>query len=268
MLTNGRPAFVSLTRTLLLSGAATVLPAPSCILEIGQDVEVDAEVIEACRRLQEMGYTLALDDYRGQDEVAELLPFVRFVKVDAQATDAETRAAIARRVMHRVRLIAEKVETAEVFEETKRSGYSLFQGYFFCRPTTVKSATPPGRRLTYLRLLSAINQPNVTLADLEELIAGRFALLSRPALHQFRRVRAADGDPLDSARRWSCSESARCASGRRWCRWPASRRGRERRGDARGIIRARAAANILGDSGGGPGAASPALPAGHVCWST
>ena len=179
MLTNGRPAFVNLTRSLLLSGAATVLPAPSCILEIGRDVHVDAEVIEACRRLQEMGYTLALDDYQGQDELVELLPFVKFVKVDAQVTDAETRAAIARRVMHRVRLIAEKVETAEVFEETKRSGYSLFQGYFFCRPTTIKSATPPGRRLTYLRLLAAINQPNVTLADLEELIRQDVSLCYR-----------------------------------------------------------------------------------------
>ena len=179
MLTNGRPAFVKLTRSLLISGDATVLPAVSCILEIGQDIEADPEVIDACRRLHDAGYTLALDGYRGQEEVAELLPFVKFVKVDAQTTDAESRAAIARRVMHRVRLIAEKVETAQVFEEAKRAGYSLFQGYFFCRPTTVKSATPPGRRVAYLRLLAAINQPNVTLSELEELIRQDVSLCYR-----------------------------------------------------------------------------------------
>lgn len=179
MLTNGRPAFVNLTRSLLLNNGASMLPAPSCILEIGRGVAIDDAVIEACRQLHDTGYTLALDDYSGQPEAEPLLPFVKFVKVDVQAVDAAGRAAIARRVMHRVRLIAEKVETAEVFEETKKAGYSLFQGFFFCRPTTVKSGTPAARRLTYLRLLAAINQPNVTLAELEELIKQDVSLCYR-----------------------------------------------------------------------------------------
>jgi EAL and modified HD-GYP domain-containing signal transduction protein len=179
MLTNGRPAFVNLTRSLLLNGAATVLPAPSCILEISSEIVVDDAIVEACRRLQDGGYTLALDHYTGQEEVAPLLPFVKFVKVDVQAVDAEGRASIGRRLMHRVRLIAVKVETAEVFEETKKSGYCLFQGFFFCRPTTVKGATPPARRLLYLRLLAAINQPNVTLFELEELIKQDVSLCYR-----------------------------------------------------------------------------------------
>jgi EAL and modified HD-GYP domain-containing signal transduction protein len=168
MLTNGRPAFINMTRALLVSQAPTVLPAPACILEIGHEIAIDAEVVQACRRLHDMGYTLALDDYAGHEDATPLLPFVRFVKVDVQAIDAEQRAAIARRLMHRVRLVAEKVETLEVFEETRKAGYSLFQGFFFCRPTTIRSSAPPGRRLASLRLLAAINQPGVTLAEIEE----------------------------------------------------------------------------------------------------
>ncbi len=170
MLTNGRPAFINMTRALLVSQAPTVLPAPACILEVGHDIPIDTEVVQGCRRLHDMGYTLALDDYTGQDAATPLLPFVRFVKVDVQATDAEQRAAIARRLMHRVRLVAEKVESLEVFEETRKAGYSLFQGFFFCRPATIRSSAPPGRKLASLRLLSAMNQPGVTLAEVEELI--------------------------------------------------------------------------------------------------
>ncbi len=168
MLTNGRPAFINMTRALLVSQIPTVLPAPACILEIGHEIAIDSDVVQACRRLHDMGYTLALDDYAGHEDATPLLPFVRFVKVDVQAIDAEQRAAIARRLMHRVRLVAEKVESLEVFEETRKAGYSLFQGYFFCRPTTIRSSAPPGRRLASLRLLSAINQPGVTLAEIEE----------------------------------------------------------------------------------------------------
>ena len=74
MLTNGRPAFVNLTRSLLLNNGATVLPAPSCILEIGREVAIDDAVIGACRQLHDAGYTLALDDYTGQQEAEPLLP--------------------------------------------------------------------------------------------------------------------------------------------------------------------------------------------------
>ena len=73
-LTNGRPAFVNLTRSLLLNNGATVLPAPSFILEIGREVAIDDAVIGACRQLHDAGYTLALDDYTGQQEAEPLLP--------------------------------------------------------------------------------------------------------------------------------------------------------------------------------------------------
>jgi len=45
MLTNGRPAFVNLTRSLLLNNGATMLPAPSCILEIGRERGFDEDAL-------------------------------------------------------------------------------------------------------------------------------------------------------------------------------------------------------------------------------
>src|SRR5262245_24164376 len=62
-LTNGLPAFLNLTRQLLVESAATLLPPASAVLELRPDVPADAEVIDACRTLHGMGYSLALDDY-------------------------------------------------------------------------------------------------------------------------------------------------------------------------------------------------------------
>src|SRR5688572_7962723 len=62
-LTEGKPAFLNVTRALLLSGACTLLNKKAAIFEIREDVVVDDEVVEACRDLRAKGYQLALDDY-------------------------------------------------------------------------------------------------------------------------------------------------------------------------------------------------------------
>ena len=64
-----------------------------------------------------------------------IIPFASFVKVDVLAIPPIERKKLAQRLVPRgIRMIAEKVETAEVVEETRRDGYRLFQGYYFCRP--------------------------------------------------------------------------------------------------------------------------------------
>ena len=54
-LTQGLPAFVNLTRQLLVTDAATLLPPDAVVLEVLEDIVVDAEVIEACQRLKKAG---------------------------------------------------------------------------------------------------------------------------------------------------------------------------------------------------------------------
>jgi EAL and modified HD-GYP domain-containing signal transduction protein len=172
-LTGGKPAFVKFSRNLLLSDAATLLPAKSMVIELSGDIDVDAGVVDACGRLQELGYAISLDDYAaGTDAEAELLSYVKFARVDVLQTPVEERAALARRLQPLgVQLIAKKVETADTAAEVKQLGYKLFQGYYFCKPTKVSSSKGmPERRLAYLNLLSALNRDNLTVSELEELV--------------------------------------------------------------------------------------------------
>jgi EAL and modified HD-GYP domain-containing signal transduction protein len=62
-LTHGAPTFVNCTRESLVTGIVTLLPA-STVLEILETVVGDEEVLEACRRYKQLGYKLALDDFR------------------------------------------------------------------------------------------------------------------------------------------------------------------------------------------------------------
>ena len=170
-LTAGHLAFVNLTRPLLVDDAATLLPPSATVLEVREDVPIDGAVLEASRRLHGLGYALALDDFTADSDAEALLPFAKFVKVDVLSTPIDAWARLARRLLSGgVRLIAEKAETADVVQTAGAAGYTLFQGYFFCKPRTFSAAAVPARRLAYLNLLAALSRPDLTVSQLENLV--------------------------------------------------------------------------------------------------
>jgi EAL and modified HD-GYP domain-containing signal transduction protein len=171
VLTGGRPAFINLTRALLVEEACTLLSPAVAVFEVLEDVDVDLEVIAACRRLHQQGYRLALDDFIAGSSAEALLPYASFVKVDVLTTPEAEAEALARRLARPgLTLLAEKVESREVFERCRRAGYTLFQGYYFQKPVMRSGVTLPAQHTACLHLMSALNKPDITVAQLEVLV--------------------------------------------------------------------------------------------------
>jgi EAL and modified HD-GYP domain-containing signal transduction protein len=55
---------------------------------------------------------------------------------------------------HKVRIVAEKVETPEQFEQAKALGIDLFQGFHFARPELLSAKRAKPAKLALLRMLS------------------------------------------------------------------------------------------------------------------
>jgi c-di-GMP-related signal transduction protein len=169
-LTDGRKAFMNVSRTLLLSGHATLLPPRAVVLEVLETVKVDDSIVQICKSLRGKGYSIALDDYLPGLDADALLPHANFVKVDVLNTTRDEWVAIRRAMPSHVTMLAEKVESAEVYDDLRSIGYHLFQGYYFCRPKMFKAGTLSGHRLAYAQLLMALNNENVTVTQVEDLI--------------------------------------------------------------------------------------------------
>jgi EAL and modified HD-GYP domain-containing signal transduction protein len=179
-LTCGLPAFINLTHQLLLGGAGTLLPRDIAVLELREDIPVDDEVVQMCRRLHADGYALALDDFVAGSAAEALVPWVRYIKVDVLDTaEAEWKAIAKRFAGKKIKLVAEKVETFEMSDATRAAGYDYFQGYFFCRPRTFATTHVPARRLAYVQLLAALNRPNLSFDELENLVKHDLSLSYR-----------------------------------------------------------------------------------------
>ena len=118
----------------LLEGLARQLPKERVVVEILESVRPTPEVVSACRRLKEEGYVIALDDFVFDEALVELIRLADIVKVDFLDGRSDPRG-LAERLRHRgLLLLAEKLETAESFQQALDWGYDLFQGNFFAPP--------------------------------------------------------------------------------------------------------------------------------------
>jgi len=135
----GCQCYINVGRELLFSDVIELLPPNKVMLELLENVRVDYDVVERCKNLSAKGYRLALDDFVYDETYEPLLSLVNVVKVDLtlQSLDEAVDAICRIRARHPVKAItflAEKVERLEEFERLRRSGFDLFQGYFFARP--------------------------------------------------------------------------------------------------------------------------------------
>lgn len=179
-LTQGRRAFVNVTRKVLVSGLYRALPPARTVLELLETVEADDEVLLACGRAKAEGYLLALDDFVLRPELVPLLPLADFIKVDFQEADPALRAGWAPVLSGlSARLVAEKVETAAQLLDAQAEGFSYFQGYFFERPQMLSRRTLAPFKRHALRLLSGLHGPRADHAQLEALIRQEGALAGR-----------------------------------------------------------------------------------------
>jgi c-di-GMP-related signal transduction protein len=177
LLTAGARAFINITRDILLKEYVSLMPRDQIVVEVLETIEPDEEVVSACEKLKRDGYLLAVDDFVYDDRYQPLLRSVDFIKVDFLTTPPGERLNLVRRFAPLgIRLLAEKVETQDVFREALEMGYTYFQGYFFSKPVIISGRDIPGFKLHYLKILQEIRRPEMDFRKLGELIKQEVSL--------------------------------------------------------------------------------------------
>ncbi len=154
--------FINVSADMLLSDLIEILPKSQVVLEMLETIDVTDAVVERCRLLKQRGFALALDDFVYDDRYRPLLDLVDIVKIDLllHAPD-ELRAIVDRLKKWPVRLLAEKVDSAEQAQLCHRLGFELFQGYYFARPAVLSARNTHPAQLALIQLLELV------LADAE-----------------------------------------------------------------------------------------------------
>ncbi len=156
-LTGGLPAFVNCTREALVEHLVHILPSGMTVLEILESLEPTPELIAACRKLKSSGFRLALDDFTWKPKFDPLVEIADYIKVDFMQTNAEERERLIKKLSKvTVALLAEKIETQEEYKQACSEGFTLFQGYYFCRPVLLENRKIPTNRLSSIEILQIV----------------------------------------------------------------------------------------------------------------
>ena len=167
-ITQNKLAFVNCTRDFLLGEDFRLLPAQQVVLEILENIEPDAKLLDVLQRARDDGYRFALDDFVYAPQYAPLLAFADIIKMDFRLQSPEEIARDLQKFPDfKGQLLAEKIETHEELEIAKELGFHFFQGYFFARPKTLTTQALPASALQSLRNLASADQ--ASLESLEDI---------------------------------------------------------------------------------------------------
>ncbi len=179
-ITAGHRMFINCPRDFLLRDYVSLFPPNLVVVEILENINPDQEIVEACRHLKQAGYSIALDDFVDSPGWAPLVALADIIKVDFRLTGPmEQNEIVSRYAGKNIRMLAEKVETREEYAAAMQMGYSLFQGYFFCRPEMMQHRGLPSFKLAYLELLRAATAPEFDIQELASKIKHEASLTFR-----------------------------------------------------------------------------------------
>jgi c-di-GMP-related signal transduction protein len=177
VISNNRLCFINFTQELLENDLPLSFPKNKIVVEILEDVEPTPEIVSICSKLKEKGYTLALDDFVYDRKYEPLLELATIVKIDIRLTPLNTLMRTLNLLKHhRIKLLAEKVETEKEFVLANRMGFSYFQGYFFCKPEGIRIKEISAIKLNLIRLLAEITKKEIALERLREIILSDVAI--------------------------------------------------------------------------------------------
>jgi len=154
-------AFINFTRNLILTPPP--FSSADVVVEVLENIEPDTEVIEGLKKLRQLGYTIALDDFVYASRLLPMIALADIIKVDVLAfSDQQLEEQVKTLKQHPIKLLAEKVESQEMYNRCKGLGFDLFQGYFLSKPVIVKGRVTPANKLVVMQLIADLQSPETS----------------------------------------------------------------------------------------------------------
>ena len=179
-LTGGQTAFVPCSAEFLKESLVSALPKELTVLEICQTLEAEPWALEACRKLKERGYRLALADFSWQQEEHPLLALADFVKIDYQAMESSGRDRLRKALAGASTvLIADKVNSRQSYKEALAEGFRHFQGFYFCEPELIQKSKVPSNKLLHAEMVKQLREDPLDLKKVAPLVKRDTALVFR-----------------------------------------------------------------------------------------
>lgn len=141
----------------LVHPARIVLEVPAVFGNIAQEISALSDHLS---RLKASGFRLAFGQFALTRPYVAWLALADYVKLDVRALKPEVLPTIVKIAAAKpeLKLIAEKIETAEEFSTLEALGVPYFQGHLFARPAAMTARVASPAYASVLQLISLVGQ--------------------------------------------------------------------------------------------------------------
>ncbi|WP_284334708.1 EAL and HDOD domain-containing protein [Comamonas sp. NoAH] len=167
--------FVNSTHESLAGGHLELLNPEKVVLEVEPLGHVAASEAVArlpiLRALRERGFKLSFNHTVLESAYSTWLPLADYIKLDLNVLRPEQLAVLVSYATRhsKAQLIATKIETQEQFDLLKSIGVSLFQGYWFSRPSVVEAKLLAPNQVSIIQLINLLRRQAST-DEIEEVL--------------------------------------------------------------------------------------------------
>ncbi len=163
--TGSKAAFINFTLETLQHGYPEMLTPDEVVVEIIETIKPGKKLLALCKDLHQKGYTLALDDYEHQKVWAHFYPFIKIIKINIQLTSVDNIKEVLTAIKDHphIKMLAEKVETYEEYDQMLHLGFDYFQGYFFAKPEMIKTKSLSPSQMAMAELLYETSKTELDL---------------------------------------------------------------------------------------------------------
>jgi EAL and modified HD-GYP domain-containing signal transduction protein len=170
-------AFMRLPRLSLAVATALPVSGHRAVISIDASVPIDEQTLIDLTTLRRNGFRIALENPphpESDDNLQRAVALAQFAKFAmARAPDAAIVGALRARGL---KVIASGIDTQAELRSAAALGCDGFQGYFLCQPEAVVGTRLRENKLSVLRLLAAIEDPNKGPVELDAIIRTDAAL--------------------------------------------------------------------------------------------
>lgn len=179
-LSRNQLAFIRVSRDTLLGPHVLELHPRHAVLELASGLVPDERVMAACERLADSGYRFSIEDFTVDAPAAPFATMASYLKMAASAGSASDRSRAVACFGTTAAVVATGVHTAAAREAAAAEGFTCFQGFAVASPPVRRNSSGLApNQIALMRILRAVNNPNMSIGQLEDLVKHDPALCYR-----------------------------------------------------------------------------------------
>ena len=165
--------FVYFSENMLESELPESIPKEQLVITLdSRYITIDTLVQASVKQFHADGYRICASGFDIDEEWDAIAEYVHIVRVNVASLD---EAAIAEKIQRfadtGIKLLADDIKTHEVFDICKALQFHYFEGYFLSLPNLVSSQKVNTNRITTMRLLVSLDDPEISIDKVEELLS-------------------------------------------------------------------------------------------------